>query len=179
MTLWLDETELLLRSEGYSTIRLSGPDALAFEDDELVGFALEYPTIQSLVSGWPSDQTILLSRFAPALRSVSNKAWSVYFVLLTSESATDAESRFLLEQIEGNLSSTRKLPISGIGTVNDLKVGLSPLLPVASGAYVSLEGFEERLVRRLDGIIGAELRELFMSRLSSPMVAQAILEAAK
>ena len=55
-----------LSNAGYRTIRNSAvPSSIAFEDDSLYGFVVEYDTIYSLHEGWRKAEQVFLTLHAP------------------------------------------------------------------------------------------------------------------
>lgn len=175
----LDECELVLRGQGYSTLRISGPDALAFEDDVLMGFVLDYASVPELIAKWQVNQTDLLSRFSPALRVVREKAWNVYFCLFTELAPSSPDDRFDLELIEADLQNTRKIPRHSLKTPSDLVTALYPMLPIQSRAQIVGDGFDERLARQLEIVVAGPAANLFLSDAEEAVVGQALIEAAK
>ena len=172
----LDEAEVTLRSDGYSSVRLSDPNTFAFESETTFGFVIEYDTARDLVERWQAGETGLLSRFAPALRSSGEKAWNVYTVVLTGDASSDPDVLLKITNIEENLRHTRKIPRQSIRAPADVKVALSPLLAIAAQTTLKSESFADRLARRLDAEIGEKASELFLSTADVETVARGFLE---
>lgn len=179
MTWVIEEAEVLLQTNHYYTLHLQAPDALAFEDAVILGFLLEYEDVPALLASWSADQTTLLSRFAPALRAVREKAWNVYFVLATTKSAKDDEERFFLETLESDLHLTRKITCVGVSTPADLQASLGAILPVSNRIALFVETFPERLKARLQTEVGLDPTRLFLGEADEAVVAQALLEEAR
>ena len=179
MTWILDEAEVTLRADGYSTARLPDVAAFAFENETTFGFLIEFPTTSELVQGWQSQQTSLLERFASALRTSGPKAWNVYTVVLTADETKDSDSVFAVETIEENLQYTRKIPRQAVRTRADVRVALSPLLSIAAQTNLAAESFEDRLARRLESEIGASAAGLFLSDADVETAARGLTEAEK
>lgn len=179
MTWLLDESELLLRAHGYSSMRLSRPECLAFEDDVLLGFALSYPSVSELIGSWSRDQDALLGRFSPALRGARDKSWNVYMCFLSEMGPRDADERFALELIEADLRNTRKMPRCSLKSPNDVISAFSALLPIMSRAVIGKDSFPDRLARQLEISVPARAAELFMSAADEGVVGQAIIESAR
>lgn len=174
---WLmDDAELLLSTHGYSTVRMPGIDALAFEDEVVLGFVLEYTSVADLAAKWAGDQLELLKRLAPALRVSRDKSWNVYLVLLTSARPLDENERFQLDLIEADLSSTRKLPRASVATPADLRAALNALLPISNRAEIQQDAFSGRVSRRIADEVGEEVSELFVGQADEGVVAQALIE---
>lgn len=179
LTWILDESELVLRSYGYSTLRLSHPDCLAFEDEALLGFVIDYPSVASINERWSADQMSLLSRFSPALRVAREKSWNVYVCLFSELAPMTPEERFELEEVEGDLRNTRKVPRHTIKTPADVRTSLSPVLPILSRAQIERDSFESRLAKQLSLSVPEEASDLFLSDAEENVVAYALIEASQ
>ena len=105
-----------------------GQGYIAFENNSLFGFLHYYNTIEKLLSSWKQDKDKLLRKFSPKFRLAGPKAWNVYTVLLTSEKTTEIQFH-ALQNIEENLSETRKIVRSDLETTDDLRAALLSLLP--------------------------------------------------
>lgn len=173
----LDESELVLRGHGYSTSPIGQPDALAFEDDVLLGFVIDYRSVGELSGNWQSDQDSILRRFSPALRVAKQKAWNVYFCFFTELAPQSAGDRFLMELIEADLSNTRKVPRHSLKAPADIAAALSPVLPIQNRAQLGSDSFEDRLARQLDIAVPGPAAALFLTPADEAVVGQAIIEA--
>jgi len=176
MTWILDEAELLLRSDKFSTVRIADLSACAFEDTTTFGFTIEYPDVGSLLRNWESNQATLLERFSPALRNGREKAWNVYNVLLTEQTSTNTHEVFLLETIEEDLRHTRKIPRQSVRTQADVRVALAPLLAIVGHRNLKTESFDARLARRLEPELGAVATKSFMGDADEETVARLLAE---
>jgi hypothetical protein len=175
----LNESEVILRSDNYSTTRLPNDGAFAFEDDNVFGFVIEYGDTEKLISNWLPDQSKLLERFASALRNSGPKAWNVYTVMLTEAVAAAGETVFALESIEENLRHTRKIPRQGVRTPADVKAALAPLLSIAFQRDLGAEPFEARLSRKLEAEIGVDATKSFLGDGDEETVARLLGERAQ
>lgn len=178
MTWILDEAELLLRAEGYSTVRQHEDNLLVFENESLFGFLFVYSTAPELLRRWSGDQTEALARFTPALRTSGPKAWSVYAVFLTEAISDTNEEIFAIEKIEEDFKHTRKIPRTGIRTPADVRAAFSPILSVANLAMLAEEPFGDRLARRLESEIGHDATAAFLSGADEEDVARTLSEKA-
>jgi hypothetical protein len=175
----LDEAEVILRSDNFSTTRVPHDATFAFEDDNVFGFVIEYADAVKLLSDWEVDQSKLLERFAPVLRNSGPKAWNVYTVMLTEGVATDKDATFALESIEENLRHTRKIPRQGVRTPADVKAALAPLLSIALQGNLAAESFEVRLARKLEAEIGVDAAKSFLGDGDEETVARLLGERAQ
>jgi len=128
----LKEAKSILLEAKYNVSSFSqdGRDFLAFENSSLFGFVQAYNTIEELLDLWHDDKDKLLRKYTPQLRVAGPKAWNVYTVLVTSEKATDIQLH-LLQDIEEDLSETRKIVRSNIETRDDVRASFLSLLPFA------------------------------------------------
>src|ERR1700733_1986520 len=126
----LPDVESLLSKAGYRTMRNSVvPSSVAFEDDGLFGFVVEYDTIHSLHEGWKKAEQVFLTLHAPSLRRADQKAWNCYSVHITSDAGSESDIRLLLA-IEEDFKSTRKIARAALSSRKDLTHALAPLLPL-------------------------------------------------
>ena len=123
----LDTAARRLTSGGYNVV--SGGDEVRFEDASVLGFAVEFPTIERLLSGWQEAQDRFLRSCAGALRRDRRKAWNVYSIFLTAEHASIEAVRALVS-VEENFESTRKIARSGVVTERDIESAMAVLLPM-------------------------------------------------
>lgn len=172
----IDEAQILLADAGYSVMLLDSMSTLAFEDDEVIGFIVQYEDGNELIANFIGDQTDVLKSFSPALRSAGEKAWNVYFVGLT-ESDVSSDVAFEIDQLEFDLTFTRKLARSSIKTISDVKVALAPLLPIESQPHLAAEDLEGRLRSRIVHELGEDVASAFMGSADESTVARTLLEA--
>jgi hypothetical protein len=176
MTWILDEAEVVLRKDRFSTIRLPDNSAFVFEDETVFGFVVEYSTAKDLLNNWQPNQDKLLERFSAILRNAGAKAWNVYTVLLTEGMTDDAQQTHIFETIEENLRHTRKIPRQNIRTPSDVRAALAPLLAVPTQSILAAESFEVRLTRKLEAEIGAEAAKSFLGEADEETVARLLAE---
>ncbi|MEQ1768481.1 MAG: hypothetical protein ABL879_01465 [Devosia sp.] len=150
MTDVLSSVQVVLQSAGYQTwdIPASKTPAVGFEDEAAMGFVCVFESPATLVKTWREAEAALLARFAAQFRLAGEKAWNVYFVLLTEARATD-EQRREVRWIEEDLERTRKLTATGVMTREDVTTALLPLLPILSKPLLAPEDSAERLARRI------------------------------
>lgn len=121
------QAEITLRQAAYET-RLwigSGCRAICFENESVVGFLHTFSSADDLLQGWEKSQEITLNRYTQAFRRAGAKAWNVYSVFLTGDSAPLLARR--VERVEEDFSFTRKIARCGVQTVPDLTRALYPL----------------------------------------------------
>ena len=126
----LHEAQSILMEAKYHVVPISenGDEHLAFENNTLFGFLHYYNTVDELLSSWKKDKDKDLKLFSSKLHLAGSKAWNVYTVLLTSEDATDIQFH-ALQDIEEDLSETRKIARSNLDTTDDVRAALLSLLP--------------------------------------------------
>ena len=121
----------VLDAAGYRStfVALEAREGLMFEDDTLMGFATQFSSVDDLLKSWSQVERGLLTKYAHQLRQAADKAWNVYFVCFTDQSASVAEAR-RVQWIEENVERTRKLSGVSIETRADVVRMLLPLLPI-------------------------------------------------
>lgn len=132
MTNVLKEAESILMEAKYNVVHFTedGKEYLAFENNALFGFLQSYNSIDDLLSSWRDDKDKLLRKFTPQFRVAGPKAWNVYTVLVASDNATEIQYH-ALQDIEEDLSETRKIARSNLETADDVSAALLSLLPFA------------------------------------------------
>ena len=147
------------------------PTVTCFENPAIMGFLHTFVSEQVLLDEWESRQNATLARYAPALRLAGDKAWNIYSVFLTSDRG---EQRVhTIDQIEENLSLTRKIARSAIQTANDLEGALLPLLSIKAVPTLGATNFEGRLRNKLTEV-PAEVVAAFLSEGSAAKVVKAL-----
>lgn len=145
----LDEAESLLRRHSYSTQRkTSDPDLLVFEDEVILGLVAEFPTPLDLLEKWAALQESFLKEHSEALRTDPTKAWNLYSVLLTRETALP-EVLSRLRELEEDFNGTRKICRAEIQTNGDLEDCLGPLLLLQSITAIVAGDLNSRLRAQL------------------------------
>ena len=126
----LHEAQSILMEAKYHVVPVAedGQEYIAFENNTLFGFLHYYSTIEELLSSWKQDKDKALKLFSPKLHLAGSKAWNVYTVILTSEEANDIQFH-ALQDIEEDLSGTRKIARSNLDTTDDVRAALLSLLP--------------------------------------------------
>lgn len=143
------QAEIILRDAQYDTWSWTAvtPTVTCFENAAIMGFLHVFASEKALLAEWESRQNATLARYAPALRLAGDKAWNIYSVFLTSDGG---EQRVhAIDQIEENLSLTRKIARSAIQTANDLEFALLPLLSIKAVPTLGATNFEGRLRNQL------------------------------
>ena len=132
MTKVLKEAESILLEAKYNVVPFAedGKEYLAFENNALFGFLHTYNSIDELLSSWRDDKDKLLRKFTPQFRVAGPKAWNVYTVLVTTDNATEIQFH-ALQDIEEDLTETRKIARSNLETADDVRAALLSLLPFA------------------------------------------------
>lgn len=124
-TLLLDQAESVLRQDGFSTRRISIDHAgdvrsvVLFEDASLIGVVAAFDTADGLQASWHEMQNAFVRTYAARLRLDHGKAWSMYFVVLTSEELSTTK-QFAISAIEEDLRISRKIARSGVRTRSDV-----------------------------------------------------------
>ena len=145
----LPDVESLLSKVGYRTMRNSVvPSSVAFEDDSLFGFVVEYDTIHSLNEGWKKAEQVFLTLHAPSLRRADQKAWNCYSVHITSDAGSESGIRSLLA-IEEDFKSTRKIARAALSSRKDLIHAFAPLLPLQNVTAPERQASQPDLRERL------------------------------
>jgi hypothetical protein len=126
----ISDIETILKKAGYRIESYSEtPSSIAFEDDSVFGFVVEYETVGELFDGWKKAEQTFLRLNAPSLQKAAQKAWNCYSVHLTSAKGSELQVRSLLA-IEEDFGSTRKIARSGLSSRKDITHALAPLLPM-------------------------------------------------
>jgi hypothetical protein len=162
MTDPLDTLQVILQDAGYRT-RLTPferKNALAFEDDAVMGFAYAFDDPSAMVADWQAIESAFLRRDAVRLQGAGDKAWNVYSVFLCSLPADDEQAR-QIRQIEEQLERTRKIAACGLISRQDFVSALLPLLPLQQQPLLDSADLPDRLAKRIASIApGAEAAAL-------------------
>lgn len=126
----LQRAEALLTKAGFEISEPLSPndDALAFENDTVLGFVVAYDSPDQLIAGWSAHGNRLASERQLQLRAAGTKAWNVYLVLLATAQPSYAET-IGLGLIEEDLRGMRKIARAGVTDNADLRSALLSLLP--------------------------------------------------
>lgn len=127
----LPSSTALLEEFGYAVAEISvrNKAALIFEDATVLGFLFSYQTAADLLKGWEADSDAAIAAHQFSLRRGANKSWNTYSVFLASDGA-DSVSTVAINNIEEDLSGTRKIARSKVSDSLDLRAALLPLLPI-------------------------------------------------
>lgn len=145
--------QLLLREAGFSTRlrNVEGSQTICFEDEALIGFCSVFETVGKLLTGWKSRELSTLRRFAPSLQGAGDKAWNVYFALLSAD-VPEAETLRQVRWIEEDLERTRKIAACGVASREDIVRAFLPVLPLQYQPQLQIEDATERLKKRIASI---------------------------
>lgn len=143
------QVEIVLRNAQYDTwiSTSSSSPVVCFENAALMGFVHVFDSAHALLDDWETSQNLVLARHAAALRAAGAKAWNVYSVFLTAESAPD-QAR-VIERIEEGFELTRKIARESVRTADDVEQTLLPLISIRSKPSLGASNFNDRLRSRL------------------------------
>ena len=153
MTDLVSNIHIILQDAQYDSwdVSFGNLQAVAFEDEALMGFVCVFEDIHTLITGWLAAETALLGRFASRLRGAGEKSWNLYCVFVTAARPSDDERR-TIRWIEENLERTRKIASAGLLTREDVTTALLPVLPIVSKPVLIHEDPNQRLRRRIAAI---------------------------
>ena len=128
----LQEAESILLEAKYNVVPFieDRKEYLAFENNALFGFIQYYNNCEELLSSWREEKDKLLRKYTPQLRIAGPKAWNVYTILVTPDNATEIQFH-AFQDIEEDLTETRKIARSNLETADDIRAALLSLLPFA------------------------------------------------
>ena len=151
------QAEIYLREARYDTWAWTGasPPVTCFENPTLVGFIHTFNTAAELLANWEEAQQRVLSRHVASLRLAGTKAWNVYSVFLTSETAP--ELSFQVERLEEDFTLTRKIARTAIQTVEYVSHALMPLAPIKAQPLLDNANLADRLRIRAKDVPTAAL----------------------
>ncbi len=170
--------QLLLREAGFSTRTrtVDGNQVICFEDEALIGFCCVFEKVGDLLSTWQSREMATLRQFAPSLQAAGDKAWNVYFALLSADTAQPEQVR-QIRWIEEDLERTRKIAACGIGSREDIVRAFLPVLPLQYQPQLQLEDATERLKKRIATIAPRVSGAALDPEISAAEVIRLIVEA--
>jgi hypothetical protein len=142
--------QIVLQEAGYKTWLASVErlTAVCFEDDAIMGFACVFANAKSLLDHWRTVEIALLNRYAPRLREAEDKAWNIYSIFLSSDSASESQVREV-RPIDEDLERTRKIAACGLAGHNEVVVAMLPVLPIQYRPRLEGEDLTERLRKRI------------------------------
>jgi hypothetical protein len=150
--------------------------ALLFENDTVLGFALLYDTAAHLISRWAANADGLIATRRFQLKAAGNKAWNTYVLFLAAEQPSSIDA-VALSLIEEDLAGYRKIARAGCGNLADLNRALLPLLPVQSAPV--LDAVDSKLeVRQRATEISPKLLDAFLSEADEQIVLQMLEQEA-
>lgn len=138
----LDHAESVLRQDGFSTRRISIDHAgdvrsvVLFEDASLIGVVAAFDTADGLQASWHEMQNAFVRTHSARLRLDQGKAWSMYFVVLTSEELSTTK-QFAISAIEEDLRISRKIARSGVTTRSDVFRALATVRKISPQVLTS------------------------------------------
>ena len=143
------QVEIVLRDAHNDTWVSTGTSSqvTCFESGALMGFVHIFDSASALLDEWEARQKHVLARHAAALRAAGAKAWNVYSLFLTADSAPDQTRA--IERIEEDFELTRKIARASVRTVDDVVRALLPLISVRPKPSLGTSNFSERLRARL------------------------------
>lgn len=126
-----------LLESGYSVdvTNINNQTALLFENDLILGFVICFPDADTLIRDWKPTSQVVLQGAQLALRRAERKAWNAYLVLLADAPGEYGEE-IMLGAIEEDLIGTRKIARSGVGTEDDIRAALLPLLAIQNATQI-------------------------------------------
>lgn len=165
------QVEIALRDAQYDTwvSTSSSSPVTCFESVALMGFVHVFDSARALLNEWETRQDHVLARHSVALRTAGAKAWNVYSLFLTAESAPDQTGT--IERIEENFELTRKIARESVRTVDDVERSLLPLISIRSKPSLGATDFKDRLRSRLKDL-PSEAVTAFLSDTSSVEVSR-------
>lgn len=145
----IDRLASILQRSEYNITRLSSArPSLCFEDETILGLAIEFASANDLLHQWQTEQDAFLQRNALVLRRAGVKSWNVYCVFLSSDGLPqDASSAALVEE---DFRGARKIAAVGLSTDEDIVRAILPLLPIQNVVQTREENVRELLLQRLD-----------------------------
>ena len=143
------QVEIVLRDAQFDTwvSTITPSPVTCFENAALMGFVHVFDSARALLDEWEARQKHVLARHAAALRAAGTKAWNVYSLFLTAESAPDQTRA--IERIEEDFELTRKIARESVRTVDDVELALLPLISIRSKPSLGVSNFNDRLRSRL------------------------------
>lgn len=149
MSRLIDDARSVLEASGFATVS-AAPDtnSLVFEDISVLGQVHALESAADILANWQLLQDTFLTDSAERLSRDASKAWNVYTVLLTSDSAP-ADTEAKLFSIEDDFRGTRKIARCGVLSKQDVIAALAPVLPLQNLLSVGVIDAKQRLAERL------------------------------
>ena len=156
------------------TVKQYGAE-VRFEDPSVLGFAVEFATVEDLLQQWRGAEERFLRTNAAALRTDRRKSWNIYSVLLTAGQSSPELAKRLLA-VEEDFRSTRKVARSGLATDRDVEDALLPLLPLRHRVSLQPEEALARVAERIQElppeVVRALLRDASAEALARMLLAK-------
>ena len=142
------ETIKILKDSNIQTnLKSISESIVTFEDETILGMCKIYDSSKKLIDNWRKDQDLFFTENAISLRNSSKKAWNIYIVLLTNDSA---ESEDELLQIEEDFVGARKIARANIVSYQSLVDALLPILPIQNKVVLETNKSLQELKARLE-----------------------------
>ncbi|MCY4463796.1 MAG: hypothetical protein OXC26_25880 [Albidovulum sp.] len=143
------QVEIVLRDAHYDTWVSTGTSSpvTCFESAALIGFVHVFDSARALLDDWETRQRHVLARHAAALRGAGTKAWNVYSLFLTADSAPDQARA--IQRIDEDFELTRKIARESVRSAGDVERALLPLISIRSKPSLGASNFNDRLRARL------------------------------
>lgn len=137
----------VLASSGYAGAPMRSDDSAqayasrVFEDRYGIVAVCVFDSWGSLVKDWPVAQGQLVGLMSETLRRPEPKAWEGYLVLMTP-GLMPLGDRTLINSMRADTNRVRKLVAAGdeLGTLEDIRTFLLPLVPLETDESLSGEG---------------------------------------
>jgi hypothetical protein len=159
----LTDARAVLSSSGYDTWLWQQKEliVLCFEDDSLIGFLHEFVTATDLIENWRRRESIVLTHFAPNLKTSAQKAWNVYSVFLTEDRCDRQLSRRVM-RIDENFESTRKIARPHVAP-SMVARALLPLMPIQAAVNLDINNSKDIFKQRLQAVAAPRLVDATLS----------------
>jgi hypothetical protein len=148
---------------------------MLFENDTVLGFVVEFATVDQLSNGWEQASSRLVERHELALRRSGDKAWNTYCVLLSTETVSSTQ-RIVLQTIEEDLTGMRKIVRCGVNGPVEITNALLPLLPLQHAPELPTIDLPSEIRARTTELPG-EVLQAFLSDAADAIALQVIEEA--
>lgn len=151
-------------------------NAILFENDTVLGFALYFDSAEQLERDWRQSLNSLINNHQFALRRSGEKAWNTYAVLLCGE-VVSTSRKPALQAIEEDLSGTRKIVRSGVTGTYDVVLALLPVLPLQSAPELPVIDMQQEIRSRTTELPDEVLQAFFSD--ASEVIAMQVIEEAQ
>jgi hypothetical protein len=125
------DVKLLLTENKFFNTEISEfRSGVIFENETLLGCVVCYETPTALIDGYQKAEELVLTLHSKRLRYIADKAWNFYSIHLSAGAASVTE-RAAMSKIEEDLAASRKIARAGVESIDDIKMALQPILPIA------------------------------------------------